>query len=115
MIKEQADFVASEISYIMDLEIHQGASFSLIAHSVGAYVAYGAIKDPQFPLGGLKNVFSLAGPLNESPIKLQVVGMENLLDDLFKGIEYHKLNNVAHFNISGGPRDLSVPSKTASF
>jgi len=98
----------------MDLDIHQGASFSFIAHSVGAYAAYEAIKQHRFPSNRLKNIFSLAAPLNESPLRLQIVGMDSFIDDLFK-LDYGKLTHVAHFNINGGPRDLSVPTKTASF
>jgi len=40
--------------------------------------------------------------------------MYSLVDDLLK-LDYGKLTHVAHFNINGGPRDLSVPIKTASF
>jgi len=98
----------------MDQDVHWRASFSVIAHSVGSYAAYGAIKDRRFPSDRLKNVFSLAAPLYESPLRLQIVGMDSLLDDLLK-LDYGKLTHVAHFNIIGGPRDLSVPAKTASF
>ena len=86
----------------------------MIAHSVGAYAVYGAIKDHRFPSESLKNFFSLAAPLYESPLRLQIVGMDSFLDDLLK-LDYGKLTHVAHFNIDGGPRDLSVPTKTASF
>jgi hypothetical protein len=98
----------------MSQDAHRGASFSVIAHSVGAYAAYGAIKDHRFPSDSLKNFFSLAAPLYESPLRLQIVGMDSFLDDLLK-LDYGKLTHVAHFNINGGPRDLSVPTKTASF
>lgn len=67
MIDEQTKWVAREITYLMGLEIYKNASFSFITHSVGAYIAYNSLLQPDFPLDKLKNILNLAAPLQDSP------------------------------------------------
>ena len=98
----------------MGLNEYKGAKFSIIAHSVGSYVAYNALLQPDFPIKQLYNIFNLAGPLNDSPVKI-IAGVDQLLEAIFSKLDYKNLKHVAHFNVSGGPRDLNVPADISSF
>lgn len=85
VLQDQGAFVALMVDYVMSQ--HPGASFSMITHSVGAYVAYDAMTEKKFPLYGLKNVFNLAGPLGDIPLKFYG-GLEQLFLKMIKRHNY---------------------------
>ena len=41
--------------------------------------------------------------------------MDAKLDSILGSLDYKLLQEVAHFNISGGPRDLNVPASISTF
>jgi hypothetical protein len=47
VLHNQAQYVAKMVNYV--IKQHNGASFSIITHSVGAYVAYDALNEKVFP------------------------------------------------------------------
>lgn len=98
----------------MELSIHKDAQFSIITHSVGAYVAYTALADDNFPVKNLQNVYNLAAPLSDIPLKFYGC-LETLLREIWQNLDYEKIFHVANFNISGGIRDLNVPIQHANF
>ena len=59
-------------------------------------------------------MFNLAGPLGDIPLKFYG-GLEQLFLKMIKKHNYLEASHVAHFNLSGGPRDLNVPTLSASF
>jgi hypothetical protein len=42
-------------------------------------------------------------------------GLEKYLSGIVKKLNYENLEDVAHFNLFGGPRDLNVPNSLAGF
>jgi len=62
----------------------------------------------------LQNVFNLAGPLQNAPQRLSG-GVDVSLETVLLQLDFSKMGHIAHFNISGGPRDMNVPSADSSF
>lgn len=69
------------------MQNHPMQSFSMITHSVGAYAAYGAMLLPEFPAVGLKNVFNLAAPMADTPLKFYG-RLDGLLYKIVQGLDY---------------------------
>ena len=74
---------------------------------MGSIVTYNMFDKPDFPKEKLMNVFNLAGPLKDSPQKLNR-GIDYVLQDAIEHFPYDDLAHVAHFDFTGGPRDLLV-------
>ena len=113
-LQQQAGFVAKEINYLMGLTIHKDAQFSIISHSVGAYVVYSALADDVFPVKNLRNIYNLAAPLSDVPVKFYG-NLETLMRKMWQDIDYKRIQQVANINFSGGVRDMNVPIEHANF
>jgi hypothetical protein len=96
------------------MQNHPGQSFSFITHSVGSYSAYSALLHQEFPAAKLLNVFNLAAPIRDPPLKFYG-RLESLLNRIVFGLDYARYSHVAHFNINGGIRDFNVPASLTSF
>lgn len=99
--------MASAITKIM-ATYPKDQKFSIIAHSMGSVVGYlAAARSKKFPIEQLANVFSLAGPLEESP-QLFNGEVSSLLHTITTIKNPWLWDNVLHVNFHGAARDQLV-------